>query len=476
MSEPDPLVQRLEDKLNIKIKPVAMTGVDYAQQFQMWASSGQLPDIFAVDAMNSRYYKNWIAQGVVKALPENLSAYPHLKKYLSLPDIESLKADGKLYMIPRMTYDSTDYNILDRIVVYRWDLARKAGIDKEPETWDEFKAMLKAIVAQDPEKKNIAGLTSVSNLLLGGLFWLYSSPAATSDGSGSDYKWIKEDGRYIPAVFAKDSAASLSMLRDFYTSGLIDPDLPIMKGEMGFDKFAQGKVAALITSGMLQAVDTNIYKDRWLKLHPDETRFYDKVKVLKPLKSMDGNRYHAVFKSFWSESYISAKVDDKKMDRIMQLLDYMNTPEFLEMRRFGLQGVDYEKNGELLTRIHPEEDLVKKYKGMSSLGILLDWDGMFKLDPAYSGLSPEGHRVQQELLDYSIKMTRKQTFYSRLTYLSTPTKDGFSIYDNDDMIRVMLSKQPVEDAWEEIVKGYRAKGLDRLIEEVNQKVKEAGID
>lgn len=73
-------------------------------------------------------------------------------------------------------------------------------------------------------------------------------------------------------------------------------------------------------------------------------------------------------------------------------------------------------------------------------------------------------------------MTRKQTFYSRLTYLSTPTKDGFSIYDNDDMIRVMLSKQPVEDAWEEIVKGYRAKGLDRLIEEVNQKVKEAGID
>lgn len=471
----DPLLKQLENKLNITIIPVGITTNDYVQQLQMWASSGQLPDIFAVDAINSQYYRNWIAQGVIKALPENLSAYPHLAAYLSTPEIQYLKEKDQLYFIPRITYDSTDYNLLDRVVAYRWDLAQKAGITKEPETWDEFRAMLKAIVDKDPENKKIAGLTSVSNLYLGGLFWLYSSPAATSDGSGSDFKWIKEDEKYIPAVFSKHSIDSLKILRDFYTSGLIDQDLPITRGEMGFDKFAQGKVAALITSGTVQSVDRYIYKDRWLKIYPNEKAFFDKVKLLKPLKSMDGNRYHAVFKSFWSESYISSRVDNKKMDRILQLFDYLNTPEFLDMRRFGIKDVDYKKNGDTITMIHPSEDLLTKYQSMSTFANLLDWDGMFKLKADYPGTSAKAQQAQRELIEYSMKMTSKQVFEDRLTYMSTPTKDSFTIYDSDDMIKVMMSKQPVEMVWQNIINGYKAKGLDKVIAEVNAKAAEIGI-
>ncbi|MCD9024999.1 extracellular solute-binding protein [Cohnella silvisoli] len=476
LTEDDPLVQQLENKLNITIKPILITGANYVQQFQMWASTGQLPDIFSTDAVNTQYYKNWRDQGVIKSLPDDLSAYPHLAQYLSTPEIPDLKDNGKLYFIPRKTYDSTDYNLLDRLVIYRWDLAKQAGITKEPETWDEFRAMLQAIVNKDPENKNITGLTSVGNLLLGGLFWLYSSPAATSDGSGSDFKWIKEDGKYIPAVFSKYSVESLKLLRNFYTSGLIDPDLPVTRGEMGRDKFAQGKAAALITAGLFQNVDINIYKERWLKLHPGDTAFYDKIKVLKPLKSMDGNRYHAIFKPFWSESYISSKVSDKKMDRILQLFDYMNSPEFLEMRHYGLKDVDYTKTGDTITMIDPNVSLLTKYKPFSTLANLLDWDGMFKLKPGYVGLSPEAHKAQQELLDYSMKMTSKQNFEIRLTKLSTPTKDSFTIFDSDDMIRVMISKLPVEVIWQDIINGYKEKGLDRMIAEVNAKAKEMGID
>ncbi|WP_162462982.1 extracellular solute-binding protein [Paenibacillus psychroresistens] len=471
----DPLLKKLEQKLNIKIKPIEIMSSDYVQLLQMWASSDQLPDIFAVDALGTQYYRNWISQGVIKSVPENLDAYPHLESYLSNLEIQDLKENGKLYSIPRKTYDNTDYNVLDRVVAYRWDLAQKAGITKEPETWNEFRIMLKAIVDKDPEHTKIDGLSS-STLLLGGLFWLYGSPAATSDGSGSDFKWIKEDDKFIPAVFSKNSIASLRLLRDFYTSGLIDPDLPSTKGEVSFDKFAQGKVAAFITSDGTRSVDRNIYKNRWLELHPDDKTFYDKIKLLKPLKSLDGNRYHAVFNSFWSESYISAKVDDKKMDRILQLFDYLNTPEFLEMKRFGLQGTDYTKSGDTITALHPDIDLFTKYPSIYTMFNLLDWDGMFKLNPAYTNVSAEGHQALQELIDFSMKTTTKQTFDRRLTYLSTPTKDGFSIYDNDDMVKVMLSSKPVEVIWQEIIDGYKAKGLDKMIAEVNARAKEMGIE
>nr|WP_306220647.1 extracellular solute-binding protein [Cohnella sp. WQ 127256] len=476
MTNDDPLVEELEKKLNITIKPVPIAVANYVQQIQMWASSGQLPDIFSVDAVNSQYYRNWRDRGVIQALPSDLSAYPYLEQYLNFPDLQDLKDDDKLYFIPRQTYDSTDYNLLDRIVIYRWDLAQQAGITKEPETWEEFRALLKAIVDNDPENKHITGLTSVGNLLLGGLFWLYSSPAATSDGSGSDFKWIKEDGKYIPAVFSKNSIESLKLLRDFYTSGLIDPDLPVTRGDMGRDKFAQGQAAALITAGgSMQAVDISIYKERWLKLHPAENAFYDKVKILKPLKAMDGNRYHPIFRTFWSESYISSKVDDKKMERILQLFNYMNSPEFLEMRRFGLKDVDYTKSDGKITVFDPSQSVLTKYKPFSSLANLLHWDGMFKLNPEFAGISPAAHAAQRELIDYSLKMTSKQDFDIRLTKMSTPTKDSFTIFDSDDMVRVMISKLPVEVIWQDIINGYKAKGLDRMIEEVNAKAKDMGI-
>jgi len=476
MIQDDPALKLLERKLNIAIKPIPIKIENYMQQIQMWASTGQLPDIFSVDAVNSQYYRSWRDRGVIKAIPDDLSAYPHLQAYLNLPGVDGLKDDGKLYFIPRQTYDSTDYNVLDRLVVYRWDLARQAGIAKEPETWEEFRAMLKAIVEQDPENKNIEGLTAIGNLLLGGVFWLYSSPAATSDGSGSDFKWIKEDGRYIPAVFSKRSIESLKLLRDFYSSGLIDPDLPVTRGEMARDKFAEGKAAALILAGGAENLDVSIYKKRWLKLHPEDTDFYDKVKLLKPLPAIDGNRYHAVFKTFWSESYVSAKVDDRKMARILELFDYMNTDEFKEMRRYGLENADYVKAAGKIETIDPSASVTSKYKAFSAFSNLLDWDGMFKLNPDYVGISPEAKEAQRELVDYSMRTTRKQSYEPKITQLSTPTKDGFTIFDSDDMIRVMISDMPVEAAWQAIIDGYKEKGLNRMIDEVNVKARALGIE
>lgn len=472
----DPLSKRLEKQLNIKIKPVSIPATEYTQTYQIWAASGQLPDVFAVDAVNSQYYRNWVNKGIIRALPDNLSKYPNLTTYLNSSDFQYLKDNGKMYCIPRKTYDSTDYNFLDRVVAYRWDLAKEAGITKEPETFEEFADLLDAIIKKDPEKKDIQGFTCVNNILIGGFFWLYSSPSATSDGSGSDFKWIKEDGRYIPAVFSKSSVESLKMIRSYYNRGIIDKDILATRGEMAFDKFAQGKVAAVLSSSSVNSVDNSIFKQRWLKLHPNDKDFYDRVKFLKPLKSIDGKRYHAVFKSYWSESYIPATVSDQKMDKILKLFDYLATDEHLVMRRYGIESVDYSKVGEKYVKTSPKQDIELKYKYMSVLSTLLSWDGMFKIGPDYTSISEECQKAQTEFIEYVLKETIKQEYNIRLTYFSTPTKDGFTIFDSDDMFRVMISNKPVEKEWQDIIDEYKQKGLDKMIEEVNLKAKEMGIN
>ena len=79
----DDVLSQIEEKLNIKITPVNVTWDDYLQKIPLWASSGSLPDVFIGDFRNSVSYPQWADQGVIKAIPEDLSAYPNLEEYLS---------------------------------------------------------------------------------------------------------------------------------------------------------------------------------------------------------------------------------------------------------------------------------------------------------------------------------------------------------------------------------------------------------
>ena len=472
-AENDQFIQKVEKDLNITLKPINITWDDYSQKIQMWAASSQLPDIFSIDAIGTQYYRNWTQQGVVKALPEDLSKYPTLATYMSNPDIQAMKEDGKLYCVPRGLYDSLDYCAHDRNVWYRWDLAQKAGVTKEPETWDEFKNMLDTIIKADPEKKKIGGLTAVNVKQLGGFFWLFSNPAAMSDGSGSDFKWIKDNGKYIPAVFSENSLPSLENARDMYQRGLIDKDIALVKGQEGYDKFASGKAAALLEVGY-DNVSTKMIS-RWKKLYPD-THMLDSVKRVKYFPSTDGNKYHAVFRTFWSESYFSGTIDDKKLDRVLMLYDYFLRPETKEAYRFGVKDVDYKKEGDKIVTITSLDDLKKKQPSMETIQGLVEFDNKFQTDPNNFTLDPR--LVQSGIADMEVvrKETKLPDYEAKLTYVSTPTKDKFTIMDHDFLLNIMMGNKPVKDMWEGVKKEYEAKGLGKMIDEVNAKAQEAGIN
>ncbi|OMF26490.1 hypothetical protein BK133_20255 [Paenibacillus sp. FSL H8-0548] len=472
--ENDPIVQDILKKFNITIKPVNTTWDDYGQKIQMWAASGQLPDVFAIDAIGTQYQRKWVDQGVVAPLPD-LTNYPNLAKYFEAPDIAGLAVDGKQYTIPRRMFPSTDWSALDRVVYYRWDLAQEAGITKEPETWEEFKVMLDAIVKADPEGKRITGLTSSQVKMLGGLFWLYGNPVATSDGSGADFKWIKEDGKFIPAVFSKTALPALQNMKDMYDKNLIDPDIALTSPEIAYDKFASGKSAAMLSGGGFINLDANIQRKRWANSYPDK-EISETVKVLKPLIGPDGERHHAIFKTYWSESYFSGKIDPKKLDRILALFDYVLSPEGKTLLTYGIEGVDYKVEGDKKIMLETKA-LNEKYPAISFLRDLVAYETADRYDLSNPSISDVGLREEAvEYIDWILNNTKVPEYDIRLTYMSTPTKDSFTVFDHDDLLNVMLSKEPVEQAWQKIVDGYKSKGLDKMIEEVNTKAKEQGIE
>ncbi|OMC69753.1 hypothetical protein BK121_14105 [Paenibacillus odorifer] len=472
--EKDPIAKQVLEKFNITLKPVNLSWDDYTQKIQMWAASGQLPDIFAIDAVGTQYQRKWVNQGVVKALPD-LSKYPNLAKYFESPDIKGLGVDGKYYTVPRRMFPSVDWSALDRMVFYRWDLAQKAGITKEPETWEEFEAMLDAIVKSDPEGKHVTGLTTTTTKMLGGFFWLYGNPVATSDGSGSDFKWIKEDGKFIPAVFSKNALPALQNMKNMYEKGLIDPDIALVKPAESYDNFVAGKAAALLSGGGFINLNSDMYEKRWKTAYPDKD-MTESVKALKPLIGPDGERSHAIFKTYWSESYFSNKIDDKKMDRIMALYDYVLSPEGKDLLTYGIEGVDYKlENGQKV--VIEKGSLNEKYPASRFLKNLVAYETSDSYNMDNPTIANEGIRKEAvDYIDWIQNNTKVPEYDIRLTYMTTPTKDKFTVLDHDDLLKIMLSKEPVESYWNSIVNDYKAKGLDKMIEEVNEKAKEQGIE
>lgn len=466
-AESDKLYQYLCDKFNISIEPINTTWDDYVQKIQMWAASGSMPDIVSIDAVGTSTYYNWTEQGVVRPLlPLDQAKYPNLAKYFETEDIAAMADEnGNYYAVPRRMFPTVDWSALDRVVAYRWDLAQEAGITKEPETWDEFEEMLAAIVEKDPEEQNIVGLTSSTVKMISGLFWLYSNPVATSDGSGSDFKWIKEDGKYVPAVFSSNSLDSLKNMRDMYKNGLIDPDIALTNTASAYDKFAAGNCAAILMGGGFINISNNLYEQRWKDLYPDK-EFTECVKVLKPLKNANGDYAHAIFKTYWSETYFSSNVDDAKMERIMALYDYLLSEEGRELLTYGFEGEDYTKNGDEYTII--TENLGKKYPTKGILAELV----AYNTSDNYKMSSPVivNQKIRQEACDYVdwiLKNTTVPKYYPELTMLKTETKVNFSVMDYDDLLNIMMGNEDVETMWNSILAQYETKGLSKMIEEVN---------
>ena len=466
----DKVLQTIEEELNVTFEPVNVTWDDYNQKFQLWASSDSLPDIFAADIRTTATFAQWANDGLLHEIPSDLSAYPNLEKYLDSPESDTCMVNGKMYCIFRQTYTEQAETIEDRSIVYRWDLAQKAGITKEPTNWTEFREMIQAIIEADPEGKNIQGMTACGPDFLVGPFFTYSMPAAVV--GGNTFRWVDNgDGTYVPAYFAgenlgDDALPTWQLLRDMYQEGTIEADVALGSTETAYNKFLSGQSAAMLATGFAGPWDGMI--QYWEETN--HTNYTDVVKCLDLMPSVDGNAYYWMWDYAWSESYISSNVSDAKFDRIMQLYDYLLSDEGILVSRYGFEGDTYEIIDDKY--IQESEDLRTKYPSINIFHDLAAWTPVEKYE--YVSLVPEDI---QAVCDARIEAARNAPvpeFDTRYTDIFVGLNTGFGLSLADDLMTIMTGDQPVEDMWQTIIDGYKSQGLEDFIQQVNDQAKELG--
>lgn len=460
----DPLYKALEEKTGVRLVPKELTSSDYHEKVQLWATNGQLPDIFVGDfiGLGQSTFFDWVDQGVIKALPDDLSKYPHLDKYLQSDRAQEALQDGKQYIIPRESYNEIEYSVLDRNICYRWDLAQEAGITKEPESWDEFRDMLKAIMEKDPENKNIGGMNQVGVKTLAGVMYPY--------GEILEKKWILNDeGVAMPSVFDGDVKSVMNLARDMYKEGTITADVTQAVGNAAKDAFLNGSVAAMSFNGGPMSLYP-MGRD-WKEIHGSD--FLDDVKFAKIWPGVNGNKYYFVDTTAWSEMYISSEVDDEKMDAILRLFDFLVSDEGRLLMYCGIEGEDYTvENGEV--KLKDDSLLEDKYPFAMMSGLAVADPAKWDLDFP-SAVPKEWREENIKRHEDAVENGVLPNIVDRVMFLSTPKKDEFFFDPHTDFYTIMTGTEPVDEMVDKMMKEYESKGLQEMLDEVNKAAKEKGL-
>ena len=472
LEKDDAVYKYVCDKLGIIINPIAMTWDDYTEKVNTWVATDDMPEVFSIDLQGTKTLRSWVRDELIRPMPEDLSPYPNLSKLFALPSVAVTAIDGKFWNIPRANADMSEYDSVPaRGIYYRKDWAEKLGLS-EPATVDEFIDFVRAMVNGDPngDGGNIVGITSYDWYFLAYPIWKAIEPRWFTSWQ------LDENGVGYIAYDAEHSFEAANTIRLMYNEGLIDPDIAIQTTDAGFDKFAMNK-AALVAFQMHQ--NDHYLFDKFVANNPDKN-IEDCIGYLKPLQNKyDGNYYFMAGGKPWSESYISYKVSDEKFEKILQVLDYFASPEWFDIARYGLEGVDYQRDADggitYLTEdgLHP--DLRAKYPFLSGFKFLTLWDlgaSFIPVDSRY----PYSTQMITEYYEWTVANGTMEPYTVAFDGLSTPASEEYIDEAWTLLPKFMFSRfeGDPEAEWAAMQETFRANGLDAMLEEMNQAARNEG--
>lgn len=309
----DPLCSVVEQRLGVKLEPQALDGQNQTTALQIAAASQRLPDLLVYHLGGTGIPQVWKEQGVIRSLPQDLSAFPHLEAYLRELDTEPLEMDGRLWCIPCLQREDA----LGQVMVVRKDWREKLGL--EPVTsQEELEAVAEAFVTQDPDGNGAAdtgGIEVISWAALGGLYQS-DYPALCN----LEYGWVEREGVWMPAYASAEMAPALQQVQALWKRGLVRLDTLGQQQHGAYERFLNDQ------SGILVA-DWETLAEVWVAQWPDRP-IQSYLEIVRPWPSDDGVRYRYTPAPVWGEVYISAQVSDQMMGKILQMLDFLLSEEF----------------------------------------------------------------------------------------------------------------------------------------------------
>ena len=468
ISRDDDMMAIIEKACNVTIEPRPIGWDNDMEQIKLFAAADDLPDSTATYSVNSdinRFY-SWIDQGLVRSIPYAMtSKYPALKQLTDTSDavkaIAELKG-GEYWFIPRLDSPKGLHKASQSCIYYRKDWLANVGIANIPQTLDECYDMWRAFTYDDPDgngKKDTFGLATPKGV-----------PTLVTSFGTDPGQWYKEGDKWIPGYYSDAMIEPLEYVQKLYREGALDPEYQFATWHQAVEKITTNTAGSLLRNGDINWVYAHI-KTFWGEANPDIADPLEVWDILPPPKKNASTPAVWPAKLDTGANEISSKVDDKKLDRIMYVMEYLLSPEGQALKFYGIEGATYDVvNGKVELRTDPETGEYLKIGVLYPSSAFLNWcewgfDYVADAD-MYIGpiTAPYRELGLARMKLYDAARDPRAVFTPKL--MSTPAKDTLTIDWGNDLMGIIVGDENVSTAFARFKEDCLNKGLQTAIDEV----------
>lgn len=316
------MIPALEEALNINLTYSQafyweMTGARDAR-----IAAGDVPDLYFVTAAARNQEMDLLVEdGFALELTDKISDYPNLKKHVDGLDFvdELFGYDGKMFSIPNY------FGTTDIIVLQRRDWREQLGLAM-PDNWDEFEHMMRKFVAEIPGAEYASQWPGME------MEYSYMGYAVTSSAQGAS-NFAKVDGEWLHRFEIPGFKEATRRRVSWYEEGLNSREG--QRGAGWQNDFITGIAGIGFTQGIQLGWDEVVLP--LMELDPDAD-----VEALAPAPK--GPKGRIWFRTYGYQAYsvVSAKSEEKIQDRVLAMVDYLYSPEGVELGVWGVEGVHYD--------------------------------------------------------------------------------------------------------------------------------------
>lgn len=334
----DVILTKIQEKFNVDLKIDYISNLnDFQTKLNLRLSSGDLPDMFqSGGAESNKYIVDKVTADLTKYVtPQTMPNY--YKYWINDQEMKRYQVQD-VFMRAPIPFNRDQF--LSHYVRKDWiDALNKKDPNlklKVPTNYDEFVAVAKAFTFNDPDgngKNDTYGITA----------------AAGGAGIPKDFPvWLKhnlnpgfyaDDKQFIDSGSDIRTGAVLDEIRKLIDMKVVDPDWYLQKSPQHFDKVQQGKVGIFYSAS----------RDAILENAPNS--------VQKKTKDVTGVTAEFVPFNIAPNNYlsyqaipatpfmISAKSDEKKIMRTIEVLDWLAGEEGFLLTHYGVEGTHYKRDG-----------------------------------------------------------------------------------------------------------------------------------
>ncbi|MFA6370372.1 MAG: hypothetical protein WCX47_01965 [Bacilli bacterium] len=336
----DTYLRDLEKKFDVAISPSSYSYDQWTQLVTSDINGNNLTDVFHFNVTQFNFantYMKWIKKNIIKPLPDDLSNWPNVKSLIDNSSyINQMKIDGKLYGIPiSRNKDKTDLEFASYTYLYRRDWAKEWGVYQENDeyTWEQFTNLLNVFNAR------LYASSRGSKFALVDVEWGF--PSITNFYKTSPHCFAYKDGQYVSSFGSEEYITGLDLSKSYVSNNIYGYPQYTTTPEGGARKsYCSNNAGVLyenISLSNLQAVRTSLKTANGNNANfpLDEATAIMKVKGPDNMYSLEGAM------NWFSMTLFNSDISDKKLNKILDLYDYLLSEEGTKLAVYGKKNYDY---------------------------------------------------------------------------------------------------------------------------------------